>query len=77
MKLHYAALRKDMFLYMGILYTHILKWGIFDGGGRDVVTAGLDEWGVRDRGSVPLVVPHSSLVILTVNVLLSVSDLLC
>lgn len=36
-----------------------------------------NEWGVRDRGSVPLVVPHSSLVILTVNVLLSVSDLLC
>lgn len=27
---------------------------------------GWNEWGVRDRGSVPLVVPHSSLVILTV-----------
>ena len=26
MKLHYAALRKHMFLYMDILYTQILKW---------------------------------------------------
>lgn len=29
MKLHYAALRKDMFLYMDVLYTHILKWFFF------------------------------------------------
>lgn len=29
MKLHYVALRQDMFLYMDILYTQILKWKDF------------------------------------------------
>ena len=42
MKLHYATLRKDMFLYMGILYTHFEVRILFDGGGRDVVTARLE-----------------------------------
>lgn len=29
LKLHYVALRKDMFLYMDILYKQILKWKDF------------------------------------------------
>lgn len=36
MKLHYVALRKDMFLYMDVLYTQILKWKDFFWGGREV-----------------------------------------
>lgn len=41
----------------------------FRGGGKDVVTARQNKWGVRERGSAPLGVPHSQQVILTVNCL--------
>lgn len=63
MKLHYVALRKDMFLYMDVLYTQILKWKgflCFSMGGRDVVTARWNKWGVRDRGRAPLGSPITS-----------------
>lgn len=78
MKLHYVALRKDMFLYMDILYTQIFKWKgiLFWRGGRDIVTAQWNKWGVRDVGLWTSGVPHYYQAILTVDVLLFVSDLL-
>lgn len=65
MKLHYVALRKDMFLYMDILYTQIFKWKgiLFSGvGGISSLPGGINGvsgmWGREPLGS-PIITKRS------------------
>ena len=55
MKLHYVALRKDMFLYMDILYTYIFEVYFRGGlGGGCAVTARWSKMGYQGTGSLYL-----------------------